>query len=89
MKIISDKKNVLLKRREVVCEMECASNPGFAQSTKEIAKETGVSEEVVAIKKIDSSYGTSKFVVSAFLYDSVDEKNKIEPKPKQKKEAAK
>jgi len=89
MKITSDKKNVLLKRREIVCEIECASNPGFVQAVKEIAKETGVSEDVIAIKKIASSYGTSLFVISASLYDNADEKNKIEPKPKQKKEAGK
>lgn len=84
MEIISDKKNVLLNRREIVCKMESSSNPGFAQAIKEISAETGASEEVIAIKKLGSSYGSSSFIIDAFLYNSAEDKLSIEPKPKKK-----
>ncbi len=87
MKVISDFKNDLLKRREVKVLVEADSNPGFENAGKQIAEKFKASEEVIAVKGIKSKFGRSTFLISAFIYDSVDDKENIEPKPKVKRAA--
>lgn len=87
MKIQSDFNNSLLKRREIVAVLDSDSNPGFSRVLEEIVKKFNVSVENVAIKKIVSGFGESSFVVEFFIYESAQDKEKIEPKKKVKKGA--
>lgn len=77
--------NRLMNRKEVSVVLTSDSNPGFVQVQKELADKFKVSEEVIAVKKISSSFGRKEFVVDAFIYDSAKDKLVHEPKKKEKK----
>lgn len=85
MKILREFKNDLLKRKEIMLEMDAASNPGIAAISKLVAEHFKTDEKHVAVKKIGSEFGESRFVVNAFVYDSHEAKIKMEPKIKVKK----
>ena len=87
MKLISEKKNPLLHRKEVRVLVDAPSNPGMNASAEQIAAHFKTQKELVVIKKLDSSYGKSEFIVSAFIYDNA-QALAIEPKPKAKKAVA-
>lgn len=89
MKLISEFRNELLKRKEVKFSVEAESNPGFTKVIEECANHFKVENERVVIKRLWNNFGTMNFFVEAFVYDSIEDKNNIEPKPKVKKEAAK
>lgn len=76
--------NKLLKRQEVTLHLDSKSNPGFAGATKSVAEEFGAAEELVVVKNVKNSYGTSKFVIHAFIYDSAEAKETVERKVKVK-----
>lgn len=85
MRILEDNKNSLLKRREIKFVMESVSNPGFENSKNVLAEKVKTEKENIAIKFIKNNYGTRDFVIEAFIYDSKQDREKIEPKVKEKK----
>jgi len=85
---MNDFKNSLLKRREVKVVVESPSNPGFQNSIKMIADQFKASEDSIAVKEVKSKFGRNTFLIDAFIYDSVKDKELIEPKKKVKKDAA-
>lgn len=88
MKIQKDFKNKLLKRREIVAVIEEQKNPGFDKVIGELVNELKVDKELVAINKLDSRFGRNEFVIDAFVYDSIEDKNKIETKKIKKEKQA-
>lgn len=84
---MNDIKNSLLKRREIKIIIESPSNPGFQYSSKMIAEKYKAPEENVVVKAVKSKFGRNTFLIDAFIYDSVKDKNFIEPKKKEKKKA--
>ncbi|MEM4271825.1 MAG: hypothetical protein QXD13_01930 [Candidatus Pacearchaeota archaeon] len=86
--IIKDFRNNLLKRREVKLVVDAEKNPGFANASKIFADELKAKEELVVIKGIKSKFGRKTFLIDGLIYDSVQDKEKIEPKKKEKKKAA-
>lgn len=86
MKILQDFKNDLLKRRELVVDIQSESNPGMQGAVKALVDEFKAEENCIVVQKIDSKFGSDNFIISAFIYDSAADKGKIEPRPKQKKE---
>lgn len=89
MNVTKEFRNNLLKRKEMVLELEDSSNPGMKKVSSEVAKKLGVSEDCIVVKKLNSGFGSKKFLAEVFVYDSADEKVKIEPKIKVKKEGGK
>ena len=85
MEKIREFDNKLLKRKEVVVREEFNGNPGFAKSTELIAKEFKTDQEKISVKKIESGFGSNEFTIEAFIYDSKEQKDTIEPKKKEKK----
>lgn len=85
MKILSEFNNPLLKRKEYSFELESKGNPNYEEASKKLAEKLNVDESLIAIKKIEGKFGSDVFLVSAFVYDSVELKNTTEPKPKPKK----
>jgi len=85
MNVISEFRNDLLKRKEMIFSDSYDSNPGFAQVGKDVASETKADEAVVVVRGIKSEFGSNEFIVDAFVYDSIKDKEKIEPKKKEKK----
>ena len=85
MKVEKDFKNELLGRREVEETMSHNENPGMVLAMKEVVEALKVDEKLVVIKKIGSSFGSDVFNIEAYVYDSEEMKNKVEPKKKEKK----
>lgn len=83
--IKKDFKNGLLKRREIVIEIKHGENPGNEGSRKMIAEQLKADESLIAIKKVEGNFGSDNFVIEAFIYDSAEARDKIEPKKKEKK----
>ena len=84
MKIEKDFKNTLLRRREIQFFIESKDNPGFENSRKIVVEKLKVPEDNVAIKSVRNNFGTHDFFVEAFVYDTKEEKERIEPKFKEK-----
>lgn len=89
MKVNSDFYNGLLKRREILADIEARKNPGFLMSQKEIANHFKVSEELVVVKALRGNFGSSSFLIDAFIYENTGDRDKIEPKKKVKGAVAK
>ena len=87
MDIISDSKNDLLKRRELVLELSAPKTPSFEEAAKMVAEQFKADAECVVVKSIVGGFGKSSFKLSVFIYSGVSEKQKYEPKPKVKKDA--
>ena len=85
MKIIKEIKNDLLKRKEIRFVVESEKNPGIEGSKKILIEKIKSPEENIAIKFVKSKFGSQEFLVEAFVYDSKEDKEKIEPKVKGKK----
>ena len=99
MKIISDEKNVLLKRREVIASVDFteAKTPSREILRKEAAKLLKAKEEMVLVNKVSIEYGTQTARVDVLVYDdevsmkAIEEKyiiKKHAPKEQKKKEEA-
>jgi len=82
MNLQTNVRNELLKRREVRALLEAQSNPGFAQAQTALAQTMKVQEEVIALKNVRSQFGSKTFIVEACVYDSLEDKQRIEPKVK-------
>ncbi len=85
MKVNMESVNKLLKRKEIIISASYDSNPGFAKVGEDIAKKFGVGDDVIVVKGINGGFGTHEFKVDAFIYDSVNDKEMVEPKKKVKK----
>ena len=77
-KIIKQEKNPFLQREEIVLEINSEISPSFEEIKKQIRKD----EKLVAIKKVNSNFGTHKFIAEVFVYDSIEARKKIEKIPK-------
>lgn len=81
---INEKENPLFSRKEVIIKIKEKSVPSHADTEKIISEKFSTNPESIKVKKIDARFGSDEFIISAFIYSSPEEKNKIEPKPKQK-----
>jgi len=82
VKIVSTKKNSLLKRKEVDFRVEHGpkgKTPARLEVKKAIAAELKVNEELVFIKKMKTMTGTTTAVGVANAYETVEQANFIEP----------
>ena len=77
MKIITDFKNDLLKRREVKAIVESPSNLGFQNSLSAITQQFKSKEDQVIIKAVKSKFGRKTFLIEAYIYDSVKDKESV------------
>ncbi len=87
MEIIKDIRNDLLKRQEINISLKSEQTPNFEDIKKQIAGEFKKSEEVIDVYNIKGNFGSSKFKIGVYIYDSKEdlEKNKLKKK-KQTKE---
>jgi len=83
IRIISQKENPLLKRREVDFQVEheqTGSTPPRLEVRKAVADALKMNADLVFLKKLKTKTGTQKAVGVANVYDSVEQANIIEPK---------
>lgn len=89
MEVIEEFNNELLKRKEIIVSSAYESNPGFERVCKDVAGKFKADEALVVVRRIGSSFGSGEFVIDAFVYESVEAKNNVEPKKKEKKGGSK
>ncbi|MDH7478183.1 MAG: 30S ribosomal protein S24e [Candidatus Bathyarchaeota archaeon] len=82
IKIISDKTNPLLKRREVEFQVEhtqTGSTPPRVEVRKALASALKADIDLVVIKKFETKTGTNAAVGIVNVYDSLEQLRLIEP----------
>jgi len=84
MKITSDFRNDLLKRREVGFVMDSGSNPGLEEVREMVASEMKSDGERIIVKALRSNFGSGEFLIEALVYDTLEDRERIEPKKKVK-----
>jgi len=89
MEIKIDTRNDLFKRNEVSAEVESEKNLSFDEARKMIAEQTGKAKEGIDVYNIKGNFGSHKFVISANVYDSKEDKDKAEQKTQKQKKADK
>lgn len=87
MKILQDKENNTIGRKELVVELEKESSPNYVEITEMISENLKADKELVIVKKIKSSFGKNIFEIQAFVYKNKESKEKFERKKEKKKEA--
>jgi len=82
VKIISQKENPLLKRREVSFQVEhkqTGSTPPRLEIRKAVADAMGMDTKLVFIKRFKTKTGMQIAVGTAHVYESVEQADFIEP----------
>lgn len=88
MDVILDKKNDLLKRREVKVIIHSSGNPGYEGARKAVDEQFKAKPEVTVINTLKSKFGRDTFLIDAFIYDSEEDRNKFHvPEEKPAEEA--
>jgi len=78
--------NVLLGRTELVGSISFSgATPSYPQIRQVIASQFKVKEDVIAIKQVLTDFGASSASFTIYIYESVEQLKKIEPKLKEKK----
>ncbi len=85
MNILKQTNNPILKRKEIEATMESSSNPGFQKVTQLLAEELKAPAETIVLRAVRGNFGTNQFLIEAFIYENVQDKERIEPKKKVKK----
>ena len=75
-KIIEEKENPFLQRKEILLEIQSDSTP----SKEELKKEMGDGE--VVVKSIKTKFGEKNFIADIFVYENSEIRKKIEIIPK-------
>ncbi len=84
-KINSKKENKLLFRTEIEGELSFdKATPSYNELTKELSSKLKVEEDLVAVKNIKTSFGSSSAKFLANVYATKENKEKIELKKKVK-----
>lgn len=83
--IIEKKHNILFNREEIKVAVESDSSISFPQAYKIISENFKAPEENIKVESIQGKFGSKKFIISAKIYVSPEEKQRIEPKAKQPK----
>jgi small subunit ribosomal protein S24e len=83
VKIISEKENPLLKRKEVHFQVEhsqTGNTPPRLEVRRAVATALRKDADLVFVKKMETKTGTHTALGSANVYDSVEQAKLIEPK---------
>jgi ribosomal protein S24E len=87
--IVTQKQNPAFNRKELVLSIDTNVTPKISEAEAFIAKEFSSTAENVKIREIKGRFGSTNFVITANIYSSKEEKDKIEDKAKKKKKEAK
>jgi len=87
MEVIQQTRNELLKRNEIKGIVTSSGNFGFENAMKTVAEKLKAAEENIVLKNVKSKFGRDTFLIEALIYDSKEDREKIEPKKKEKKKA--
>ncbi|MFA5174284.1 MAG: hypothetical protein WC438_03830 [Candidatus Pacearchaeota archaeon] len=80
MEIKQNIRNDLVKRNEIFGVLHSEANPGFASIKKLVSEQTKKPEEAIDVFSIKGSFGSKKFDIKAYAYDSAEDLKKAEQK---------
>jgi ribosomal protein S24E len=87
LEITQKKENILLSRIELEAVIKFEkSTPSIEEVKQALSKSLEVEKDLIAVKKIATSFGHSSAVVTANQYFSKEDMQRIEPKRKEKKD---
>ncbi|MEK6898433.1 MAG: hypothetical protein AABX28_03700 [Nanoarchaeota archaeon] len=89
LEIVKNTGNPLFKRKEIFARTEKEVVPSKSEVEKMFSEKFSVPSENIKIKKIDGRFGTKKFNITAFIYDSKESKEKTEIKTRKQRKAEK
>jgi len=84
-KIIEDKDNLLLNRREIYFEVVSEKTPTKLEIGNFISEKFSVQEGNISIKKIQGRFGSKNFKITVHIYGTVEDKEKTILKKKEVK----
>ena len=70
-----EKRNELMKRREVELIRESEKNPSFAEVSKLISEEFKAPEENIMVENVKGKFGRNTFLMRASIYDTKELKD--------------
>ena len=82
LKILEEKNNPLFGRKEIKAVIESEKTPSRAQILELLSKKFSASPESIKILGIKWSFGVRKFSIEANIYQSKEEKERVELKKK-------
>ncbi len=84
--IISESKHALIKRKEVLLQIEHANKatPKNDEARKLVAEKAKVDEKFVTVKRIRDDFGSTKAIVKAYVYEDEKTKSAVEDIKKKK-----
>ena len=85
IKIINQRENPLFNRKEVEIMIETSVAPKISEAEAFVAKEFSSSTDNVKIRKIKGRFGSKNFIITTNMYNSKEDKDKIEKKSKKEK----
>jgi ribosomal protein S24E len=85
MNINIDNRNELLKRREIEVVVEKSENPGFEKIKEDLAAHFKEEVDKIVVNNVYSKFGSGFFHIKAMIYDSKEDRERIEPKVRVKK----
>ena len=88
IKIINQRENPLFNRKEAEIMIEASVAPKMSEAEAFIAKEFSTNSDNVKIRKIKGRFGSKNFIITANIYNSKEDKDKIEKKTKKDKKSA-
>ncbi|MEK6895815.1 MAG: hypothetical protein AABX48_04825 [Nanoarchaeota archaeon] len=89
LKVNEEKESLIFPRKEIKVMISANVTPSYSDVKSDLAKKFSVSEENIRIKKVEGRFGAQEFNVTAFIYKTKSDLDKIEVKTKQEKEAEK
>lgn len=81
-KILNEKENPLFSRKEIQVGVEAEITPSHLNVEKLISEKFSIPVENIKIKKISGKFGSKTFIITANIYSSKEDKNKIESEKK-------
>ena len=85
LEILDETENPLFKRKEIEIVVESEVTPKTSDVENFLSEKFSSPVENIKVKKILGKFGSNKFKISANIYQSKQEKDKIEPKSKKDK----
>jgi len=90
MEKVQEKNNPMFNRKEVTLNLtEVNFPPKKDEAAKIVAEKLSVPEEAVHIEKIAGKFGTNDFIITAEIYSSKEEKDRVNTINKKKKKSSK
>lgn len=86
MEMKRDFKNELLKRQEIIFEIESDKNPTFTDVKKMISEKLSKPEENIDVYSIKGNFGERLFTICAYIYSSKKDLEKIKKLQKTQKQ---